>query len=197
MTPQPLAGILLAAGLDWLEGLLPLLFVVIWIASQVLNLFRGAKRQEGPPQRQPARPVRPAGGQPRPDADLNREIEEFLRGKVGATEPQRQARDSAPAAKPSRRRGRRPTAVEPPPLPVEVQPVIPRSPAAGSDIASHVASAFAHDLAHESPDGTATTDTRSAAVSPADELAAALRSPGGLRRLFLLQEVLARPTQRW
>lgn len=31
---------LLAAGFDWLEGLLPLLFVFIWIVSQVLNVFR-------------------------------------------------------------------------------------------------------------------------------------------------------------
>ena len=31
---------LLAAGFDWLEGLLPLLFVFIWIISQVLNFFR-------------------------------------------------------------------------------------------------------------------------------------------------------------
>ena len=32
--------LLLAAGFDWLEGLLPLLFVFIWIISQVLNVFR-------------------------------------------------------------------------------------------------------------------------------------------------------------
>ena len=31
---------LLAAGFDWLEALLPLLFVFIWIVSQVLNVFR-------------------------------------------------------------------------------------------------------------------------------------------------------------
>ncbi len=32
--------ILLAAGFDWLEALVPLLFVFIWIVSQVLNVFR-------------------------------------------------------------------------------------------------------------------------------------------------------------
>ena len=32
--------LLLAAGFDWLEGLVPLLFVFIWIVSQVLNVFR-------------------------------------------------------------------------------------------------------------------------------------------------------------
>lgn len=31
---------LLAAGFDWLEAILPLLFVFIWIVSQVLNVFR-------------------------------------------------------------------------------------------------------------------------------------------------------------
>jgi hypothetical protein len=197
MTPLPLAGILLAAGLDWLEGLLPLLFVVIWIASQVLNLFRGAKRQEARPQRQPARPARPVVVEPRPGNNLNREIEEFLRGKVGNAGQQRQPRGSAPVAKPSRRRSRRPTAVEPPPLPAEVLPAIPRSPAAGSDIASHVASAFAHDLAHESPDSTLRMGNQAVVLSPADDLAAALRAPGGVRRLLLMQEVLTRPTHRW
>ncbi|MEI7861456.1 MAG: hypothetical protein WCJ21_02445, partial [Planctomycetota bacterium] len=31
---------LLAAGFDWLEAVLPFLFVVIWIISQIMALFR-------------------------------------------------------------------------------------------------------------------------------------------------------------
>jgi len=38
---------LLAAGLDWLEGLLPLLFVLFWIVSQVWGVFRKAAGDNG------------------------------------------------------------------------------------------------------------------------------------------------------
>lgn len=187
---------LLAAGLDWLEGLLPLLFVVIWIASQVLNLFRGAKRPD--PQPQPIRPVQPAAGAERPiHPDIQREIDEFLRGKLrGGSEPGRPD-ESAGSPKPPRRRPRRPSAAEPPPLPVEARFSGRSQAASGGDIASHVESAFAHDLAHESPSGTAPAASRQVALSELEELALAFRTPGGLRRFLLMQEVLTRPTHRW
>ena len=41
--PSPevaLPPVLLAAGLDWLEGLLPVLFVLFWLVSQVVNVIR-------------------------------------------------------------------------------------------------------------------------------------------------------------
>ena len=38
----------LAAGLDWLEGILPLLFLLFWILSQVRNLFAGGAKPPGP-----------------------------------------------------------------------------------------------------------------------------------------------------
>lgn len=193
---------LVAAGLDWLEGLLPLLFVVIWIASQVLNLFRGAKRPEAQPQRQPARPVRPAAGDPRLDTDLTREIEAFLQGRGDGEQERRRPRESTGSPKPPRRRSRRATEAEPPPLPVATQQTVRQQAvrqqsAATEDIASHVATAFAHDLAHESPDGTVMADAPRVALSEAEELALALRAPGGLRRFLLMQEVLTRPTHRW
>ena len=34
-----------AAGLDWLEGLLPALFVGFWILSQVFAIFRRPAKQ--------------------------------------------------------------------------------------------------------------------------------------------------------
>lgn len=183
---------LLAAGLDWLEGLLPLLFVVIWIASQVLNLFRGAKRPDAQPQ--PIRPVQPAaGGERQIHPDIQREIDEFLRG---GSEPRRPG-ESAASPKPPRRRPRLPSAAEHPPLPVEARRSGRPLAAAAGDIASHVASAFAHDLAHESPSGTSPAASRPVALSELEELALALRTPGGLRRFLLMQEVLTRPTQRW
>ena len=179
--PMPL----LAAGLDWLEGLLPVLFVVIWIASQVMNLFRGAKKPEArpvPPRPQPL----PRGG----DADdMHREIEEFLRRSL-------EGRERPPAAppKPPRRRQRRGPAAEP--APIAARSAAPERSSVTSDVASHVAAAFAHDLAHESP-ASATAVARTPVASPAADLAAALRAPGGLRQILLMQEVLTRPTHRW
>ena len=179
---------LLAAGLDWLEGLLPVLFVVLWIASQVMNLFRGAKQPEArplPPRPQPL----PRGGAAdgRAADDIHREVEEFLRRSLEGQQRPGAGPETGPA-KPPRRRPRRPPAAEAP-------AALERSPAAG-DVASHVATAFAHDLAHQSPSSMATV-APTPVTSPALDLAAAFRAPGGLRQILLMQEVLARPTHRW
>jgi hypothetical protein len=45
---------LFAAGLDWLEGLLPVLFVLFWIVSQVFNALKAAGK--GRPQPPVVRP---------------------------------------------------------------------------------------------------------------------------------------------
>lgn len=191
---QPLIP-LLAAGIDWLEGLLPVVFVVIWIVSQVMNLFRGARQPEARPvQPRPVPPLRGGEGGGQGADAMHREIEEFLRRSLEGPKPPGSEQAAGPT-KPPRRRQRRP-AVEPP-LPASGRRPAPidRAPS-GADIASHVATAFEHDLAHESPDTTALVP-RQPAISPAAELAAALRAPGGLRQLLLMQEVLARPTHRW
>jgi hypothetical protein len=62
-------------------------------------------------------------------------------------------------------------------------------------VASHVALAFADDLAHASP--TAIDAASPHLTTPAASLLAALHSPGGLRQLVLLREVLERPIHRW
>jgi len=80
-------AVLLAAGLDWLEGLLPVVFVLIWIVSQVWAVFRRAAAPQRPAGGPVPRPVRPraAGDRApveRPDGpgrtELERQIEEFL-----------------------------------------------------------------------------------------------------------------------
>jgi hypothetical protein len=197
-----ITGVLLAARFDWLEGLLPLVFVLIWVVSQVMGVFRKAAggdagrrappipRPQRPPRRPPPAGDELAGGRP---VDVDREIEEFLRRSLGERGRQPPAPPSPVASPPKPRpkpaRPRRPvTAGGPPPLP-------PRGPQ-GGDIARHVESAFAHDLAHESP-AAEQAATTPATISPAVDMAATLRSPAGLRQLVLMREVLERPTQRW
>lgn len=210
-------GCLIAAGLGWLEGLLPLLFVVIWIVSQVMGVLRkaGQARREaaGPPQ------LRDAGDNAARDPQgLDREIEEFLKRSLSG-QPKRQP--SPPPPSPSSRERSRQRASgqrqrppvssgQPPLLPVQqsrvqqpldqqslVQQIRMAATRVGAaDISSHVEAAFAHDLAHESPGMTASRPTNQQAAHPAAHLVAALRSPEGLRQLILMREILERPAFR-
>jgi hypothetical protein len=189
---QLVAGVVVAAGLDWLEGLLPFLFVLIWIVSQVMNLFRGAAKPPVAPPANPRRPVPPpvpprAAGR----GEIDAEVEEFMRRSLGR--PPQQPSPVVKQAKPPQPR-------RPAPPPAEaVQPAAVigrRTRQSDGDIAGHVANAFAHDLAHQSPDRLAPA-TSGEEPSATSELAATLRSPGGLRQLILMREVLERPTHRW
>lgn len=194
MTTGLTAGAPVAAGLDWLEGLLPILFVVIWIVSQVVNLLRGARRPEA---RQPPPPAAPAAGQ-RDAIDVDREIEEFLRRTLA---PGTRPTPSSPAATAARGRPPQAPVAEPPPLPAATRRPI-RERTGGGDVAAHVKEAFAGDLAHQQVAGATAappgpSQHRPAAASAAVELVATLRRSGGLRQLMLVHEVLARPTHRW
>lgn len=199
-----MAVILLAAGLDWLEGLLPAVFVGFWILSQVFALFRRAPQQGGP-----VIVVQPAPREeiPRPDRErLEREIEEFLLERRGGKK-EAEPRVGSPKPVPSgRRRPTRPTdgqrspaeAKRPQiPPPRSAAPASqPATPAADSSVAQHVQAAFAHDLAHErpSPGGDAPARNR---PPVAGGLAALLRDPTTIRQMIVMREVLERPTSRW
>lgn len=227
MHPAPL---LFAAGFDWLEGLGGVAIFIIWVVFQIINAIRaGGQRQPAPPQAPPRperRPPAPAAGnrrKPEPQAELERQIEDFLRGRgrgdraAGDRRPpqpvvQPAPQPSAPPARPARAR------VEPPDLP-RPQPSGPRggrdaqagtardSPPrlAGGErdsggIGRHVAAAFGHELDHLQaglPGAEAGPQRRPEPPTVAAELAQALRSPTTLRQLILLREVLDRPTDRW
>jgi len=105
-------GVLLAAGFDWLEALLPFLFVVFWILSQVFAVFR--RLQQGGGQKPPPPPLPrfdPARDRPQvprlpaeelaaPRSDLEKQIAEFLREATGETKRRPATIKSEPATAP-------------------------------------------------------------------------------------------------
>ncbi|MFN5756628.1 MAG: hypothetical protein ACK48M_07565 [Planctomycetia bacterium] len=201
---MPLTCVLFAAGLDWLENLLPVLFVGFWILSQVFAVFRraaGNGRPAEPPVVRRPEPVRPVA--PHMPAEgreqLEQQIEEFLR-RV----------NREPAPKPAPKPTPQPRAPQPTPAAAKPAPVAKPAPIA-TDVASHVREAFAHDLKHDRPSlakpATVRRADESARATPpvatthrakiAAELAQALRNPASIRQAILLREVLERPADRW
>lgn len=169
-----------AAGLDWLETLLPVLFVGFWILSQ---LFAIGKKIVGPAAprevRIPAPPI---------DPELQSEIREFLERKFSMTpfdrKPAAAVRERAKAST-TRRESR---------------------PSGGPTITQKVREDFSKELAHLSTpltervgDARATVrdGSPSRKVSAAAGLAAMLRSPESMRQIILLREILDRPVGRW
>ena len=189
-----------AAGLDWLEALLPFLFVLVGIVSQVVNVFRNVAGR-GKPQ-PPAPPRRPRPPVDRVDdmrVDLERQIGEFLKERA---QPRRE-----PPPKPVRMPPQRKPAPRSQPA-AEAHAERPTTPSRlgslgdhGADVAKHVRDAFAHDLEHRTSQlakPVAAGESAAAGPAPAThELVALVRDPNSLRRLFLVREVLDRPTERW
>lgn len=214
-------GPLFAAGFDWLEGLLPLLFVIFWIVSQVVNVVRRVAGGGGPPAAPPVRPPRrPVAGEPPADVrvELERQIEEFLRQSRGGQhqptprpaqqrkpEPRPQQRPAVQRTDRSQASGK--SAVRrAPPVPPKARTSAPRvatrqfTPLGeeGDDVAEHVQDAFANDLAHRDPMLSSPTAAKSSGGgSTANELSAAFRDPAALRRLIVMREILDRPVHRW
>lgn len=195
-----------AAGIDWLEGLLPLLFVLFWIVSQVVNLIRRVAGDAGR-----AGPAPVAARRPPPPTDeareaLERQIAEFLqqsrRDRVTAPAAPRPAPQRPRPPKPATRRSSPVAASRVPPPPPAATPRIADRHLeplgdAGDDIAEHVDGAFAQDLRHRVSPTAATAPAAPPQAAIAADLAAALRDPATLRRLVLVREVLERPVDRW
>jgi hypothetical protein len=140
--PSVACVVLPLAANDWLEGLIPFLFFVIWIVSQVVGVVRrigGGGKIPGGGGPNPGRPVGPAPGEVREvlppvvpvgerdrraaQEDLQRQIEAFRRGQAegGDRDPPRRPPANPPALpKPSPRRE-----------PVAVKPAAPRRQEAG------------------------------------------------------------------
>jgi len=171
---------------NWIDNVIPFLFVVVWIIVQAINFFRKAA-QAMPQGRAPqVRPRLPAdqGGPGRPP-ETDREIEELLRRTLGM-EPVRRPPPSPPKQQKKKDKKKQVVAKEAGPTPRGMR----------DDISRHVEQAFAHDLAHASPSGTALQKAASGS-HPADDLIASLRSPENLRRLMMVREILDVPSHRW
>ena len=202
-------GILFAAGIDWLETRLPLLFVGFWIVSQVFAVFRrlagGPRPMERVREIQRPRPPAPVAG-PDPRDDLHRQIEEFLKQATSPTPAVVKRRDP-PKPKPG-------AAKSGPPKREAQQPMAARTEGqrvgalgtAPSDVERHVHDAFAHELSHlalglESPGrgqpGGESVAAARPAASTAQELVKAARNPATVRQAILLREILERPVDRW
>ena len=207
------ATVLIAAGLEWLEGLLPFLFVLFWIVSQVMNLFRAAGngKQQKPVVIRPRPPAAPPGGNDRGvREELERQIDEFLkqatRGPADRDRAAPKPRPPKPAAAglPAKPAVTRPAAGGPPPLPgkpgVEARRGVEAEPR-GTAVSKHVQDAFSHELKHLSSDLTrnapAAADAGPAAPTQAGQLVAMLRNPAAVRQLILMREILDRPVERW
>lgn len=189
---------LLAAGLDWLEGLLPLLFVLFWIISQIRALFRGAGRAEKPPRpvviaRPPPVPARPDAGNER----IAREIEEFLRERTrGGPAP----RPTAPRPQPPKRvkRAAAEPAGRPAGRPQSAGTALGGLQGVETDVARHVQQMFAHGAREPASSAVAVRpEAGSASAPPPAALVALVRDPAALRQLFIAREVLERPVERW
>jgi hypothetical protein len=217
--------ILLAAGIDWLEAILPILFVGFWIVSQVFALLRrvGGGPAQPPVVRLPeapraddARRMPQPGGDGDPRAELEKQIADFLRQVTGddagprrpPARPQPKPQP-APTTASSKPLSPRPQAAQPPrPKPAAAQ--APRQVgtlAAGpSDVARHVQDAFAHELGHlhSGLEKAAEESAKVAAAKPpargglsAHDLVAAAHDPATIRQAILLREILERPVDRW
>lgn len=185
----PVACLLFAAAIDWLESLLPVLFVGFWILSQVFAIFRrvagGGEAAKGNGGARPQPPAAPEAG-PELRGELQKQIEEFLRQSTGErpVQPKPQPRPIA-QPKPAAPRPVVAKAVTPPA--VSSRETAPRagvernvgSFAAGkTDVSRHVQDAFAHDLKHDRPGiGLANAPLRAGRSPLAGQPAAAPAAP--------------------
>ena len=175
MMQLPLATcVLFAAGFDWLEALLPFLFVAFWIVSQVFAVFRrlqGGGRQQPPPlprfdpARDRPRPPQPAAEDAAdPRSILEKQIAEFLREATGEKKPQptinqptMQKSEPGTATRPQPPRAAAPVRREREPkknavkreVAARITETAPQQPRPQSEsVARHVQDAFSRELTH-------------------------------------------------
>lgn len=207
----PLADIV-----DVIKVVVPLVFVVIYVLSQVM----GANPKKPPARPQGNRPQPPPGGK-----DLRKEIEVFLQqAQQKAHEQQKRGQRVRPQTK----RRRRPPERERE-LPVEAEVIEPveieerhlsstvgklessikgthfkhltsQIEQADERMEEHVHQAFDHAVGHLGHGAMAVGGAGSALDGPEGlpaKIVQMLRSPDGMRQAVVLNEILQRPENRW
>lgn len=203
MLPMPL----FAAGLDWLEALLPVIFILIWIISQITTIVRklsGEQPAAQPPKPKPPRPrpaVKPAEAAARVappprkaepagaglDAELRRQIEQFLKGRP--TEPIQVDRAGPPPMPPKPRPASKPQRRQSKPTQPSRRADVGKTPIAEMP---HLSSSL-RPAASEEP----VTRPAAASIAVAGTIAGLLADPRSIRQAIVLREVLDRPVERW
>jgi hypothetical protein len=193
-------GLPLAAGLDWLEALLPLLFVGFWILSQIMTVLRkaGEAARRGPAPAPKGEPVAEIG-----PSSLEEEVRAFLE-RMGDSQSRSQSPEPPPLPGSNR------------PAPVRTLPVADASPPGGrsgavgprtragreprqkaveTDVAAHVRDVFGHEMRHLSSPlaGEMHDESPALPAARAGRILSLLRSPTGLRDLVVMREILDRP----
>ena len=194
---------LMAAGLDWLEAVLPAVFVIFWIVSQIAGVL-GKVRQKGKPlpqpQVQPARPVDAGGrrGAPRPqpprpagaglDAQLREQIEQFLKERPPESIELEQVTRSPLPVPP-----------EPRPKPKQRPPQPPRPAVRPREVRTSSLVEMPHLASSLQPQAAEAANPlpSAASVAVAGTIAGLLADPRSLRQAIVLREVLDRPVERW
>jgi len=179
---QLISGIPLAALADVVQVVLPIIFMVFYILSQILGGREQAKRKAPPrPQRpkppQALDPARPAPRQPPNQADaLRREVEQFLRRAQGKPDPQEEPTHPKPEPQAPRQPPRRLVASAPDrpalsqtPLPSQISKKASRTSfsapnlrreGVGEHVAKHVSSRKLAEHAEHLGEQMALTDER-------------------------------------
>jgi len=192
---------------------LPIIFMVLYVLSQILGGREQAKRKAGPrPQRPPRPPQVPGHARPAPQppnqADaLRREVEQFLRRAQGQPEPPArpkptpQTSSTAPQPPSAAFSLREESVVEHVAEHINSRELKEHAQRLGSQLKqaedrleSHVHEKFDHQLGrlhHQQ------TTKAAAAADLADQLVELLSRPEGMRQMILAQEILRRPDQRW
>jgi hypothetical protein len=226
---------LLLAKNDWVSFIVPIVFFIIW----ALNRLIASSKPAVPPARNPQRrsptaerPLRPTSAAPQSNepksgqAQLNAEIEQFLKRANDKKRQDRSKREMPPAARPPKAPPS--TLTE---TPIDVEPIQAHNSVSESvekhmarsfsqrtehladdivradqQMEEHLQQAFSHQVGTlgKSPAGAAKGPlTDEAAIvsrgetSGANAIAAMLRDPTSLKRAFILQEILQRPKNRW
>jgi len=207
VTLQPL----LAA--DLFETIVGVLFFILWIAAQLLGGRKEAQQKKQPrPEPQQPPPIDLAKGAPPPrnQADaLRGEVEDFLRraqGKPLAPQQQKPPRPPQPAPKklvsaapPKKNTFRSEGVAEHVARHISTQDIAAHTKTLGAEVATaddqleaRLREKFDHNLGRLKPTDTS-QDDKPPSVDMAAEVAAMLRSPEGMKKLILANEILRRP----